>query len=424
MPKTAKSKKTSRSTRTQAAVRRQNSIPVDSSATTSSFQSNSLSSRTSYGAQRGDNDSVFNSAGDNTYEGDNIMVDVGQTNVQLNNQNQSLDINALTEQITRTVTSAVINNLRLAGLLQDQTQGQLPITQSQLSSAVSPPVSTAAALGIDIAPSLNFSPSSSATLNNSSIPSQASVAAHIEAAKSGFVSAAIPLHARVPMKTKEKIWNHEFVELSTLYDEDSDDITISLKSGKLTTKGPSKKRFMTIEEWTDAFNVFSAVYKIKFPEQSEHLSSYLNTVRKISNENGNWYYYDTNFRRIKQSIGLQWDQIHSELYVTALTRKLKQPFRQGRDLSAGGRSRTIIKGTCNRFNRGTECSDCDYRHICRHCGGKHPGYRCWKEHSSRYNYSSQSKPNQQESFSRAGPSNSKQSKFTVPSHPGKAGNTK
>lgn len=424
MPKTAKSKKTSRSTRTQAAARRQNSVPVDSSSTISSVQSNSLSTPTNYGAQRDDNYSNINSVGDNSCEGNNIMFDVSQTNMQPNNQNQSLDINALTEQITRSVTSAVINNLRAAGFLQDQTQHQVTNTQSQSSSAVSPPVSTAATLGIDIAPSLSFSPSSSATLNSSNIPSQASIAAHIEAAKSGFVSAAIPLHARVPMKTKEKIWNHEFVELSTLYDEDSDDITISLKSGKLTPKGPSKKKFMSIEEWTDAFNVFSAVYKMKFPEQSEHLSSYLNTVRKISSENGNWYYYNTNFRRIKQSIGLQWDQIHSELYVTALTRKLKQPFRQGRDLSAGGRSRTIIKGTCNRFNRGTECSGCDYRHICRHCGGKHPGYRCWREHSSRYNYNPQAKTTQQESFSRAGSSNSKQSKLPVPSHPGKAGSAR
>lgn len=241
MPKTAKSKKTSRSTRTQAAARRQNSVPVDSSSTISSVQSNSLSTPTNYGAQRDDNYSNINSVGDNSCEGNNIMFDVSQTNMQPNNQNQSLDINALTEQITRSVTSAVINNLRAAGFLQDQTQHQVTNTQSQSSSAVSPPVSTAATLGIDIAPSLSFSPSSSATLNSSNIPSQASIAAHIEAAKSGFVSAAIPLHARVPMKTKEKIWNHEFVELSTLYDEDSDDITISLKSGKLTPKGPSKK---------------------------------------------------------------------------------------------------------------------------------------------------------------------------------------
>ena len=32
--------------------------------------------------------------------------------------------------------------------------------------------------------------------------------AHIEAAKSGFISAAISLHSMVPLKTKEKILNN------------------------------------------------------------------------------------------------------------------------------------------------------------------------------------------------------------------------
>ena len=75
---------------------------------------------------------------------------------------------------------------------------------------------------------------------------------------------------------------------------------------------------MTIEEWTDAFNVSFAVYNIKFPEQSEHLSSYLDTVRKKSNENGNWYYNDTKFCRIKKALGYmqQVQQGRSALVVT------------------------------------------------------------------------------------------------------------
>lgn len=61
-------------------------------------------------------------------------------------------------------------------------------------------------------PSLDVDLSSSAMLNNSNVPSQSSARVHIKAAKSGFVSAAIPLHARIPLTTKEKIWNHEFLE--------------------------------------------------------------------------------------------------------------------------------------------------------------------------------------------------------------------
>ena len=40
----------------------------------------------------------------------------------LQNSNFSLDINALTEKITMTVTNAVMNNLRATGLLQSQPQ--------------------------------------------------------------------------------------------------------------------------------------------------------------------------------------------------------------------------------------------------------------------------------------------------------------
>lgn len=40
----------------------------------------------------------------------------------LQNSNFSLDINALTEKITMTVTNAVMNNLRATGLLQSQLQ--------------------------------------------------------------------------------------------------------------------------------------------------------------------------------------------------------------------------------------------------------------------------------------------------------------
>ena len=331
-----------------------------------------------------------------------------------------LDVNALTDQITKTVTSAVLDNLRAAGLfVQGQSTGASVITQTPGVNQATPVIQ-----GTNNHPSLTSANTSFTTMpteHNLSFP-QSSFNAHASAAKSGFISAAIPLHARVPMKTKEKIWNNEFVELSTLFDEESDDITISLKSGKISTTNSSKRKFMSIEQWTDAFNVFMSVYRLKFPEQSEHLATYLNTVRKIANENGHWHFYDTNFRKIMHSIGLQWNQIHSELYVTALTRKQKQPFRSGRDLPASGRSRqdNAIKGTCNRFNKGAECSGCQYKHICRHCGGRHPGFRCWKEHSSRYNGNQSTQSPQQSAMS----TDSKSSKIPIPTNPSSSGTSK
>ena len=103
------------------------------------------------------------------------------------------------------------------------------------------------------------------------------------------------------------------------------------------------------------------------------------------------------FTVIRQSIGLQWNQIHSDLNVTAMIRKQKQTFRSSWDLPATSRSWSnfAIRNTCNKFNRGSEGSGCDYKQMCRHCGGRHPGSRCWKEHSFRFNSFLPTQSNQQ-----------------------------
>ena len=49
----------------------------------------------------------------------------------------------------------------------------------------------------------------------------------------------------------------------------------------------------------------------------------------------------------------------------------------------------------NKINRGSECSGCDYKHMCRHCRGRHQGFYCWKEHSSRFNSFLPTQSNQQ-----------------------------
>ena len=386
MPKTNKPRKTSRSQGTFLTRRR------GQASTTTNKES-------------------FNS--DSARAGNSVTIDVNTTDVTQSASNPNIDVSVLTEQITKTVTSAVLNNLRAAGLFERE-HNQVSGIPNQLSNErqISPEVE-----GINnLSTFTSEASSSSAGLSGQTMSfAQSSFNAHVDAAKSGFISAAIPLHSRVPMKTKEGIWNNEFVELSTLYDEETDDVTISLKSGKISTSNSTKRKYMSIEQWTDAFNVYMSVYRLKFPDQSEQLSTYLNTVRKIALENGQWHYYDTNFRKIRQSIGLQWNQIHSELYVTAMMRKQKQPFRSNRDLPATSRSRSsfAIKNTCHKFNRGSECSGCVYKHMCRHCGGRHPGFKCWKEHSSRFNSFLPTQSNQQN----PNLSDARQSKNPIPSNP-------
>lgn len=314
----------------------------------------------------------------------------------------NVDINSLTETITKTVTTAVLSNLQALGILANRlatpasSSGQSDTTNLFLQTddsvgqrSQSVPTNEQCMPGTHISTSSDLATSAPLSIPQvvSSRASSASVsfAAHTDAAKTGFVSAAIPLHSRVPMKTKEKIWADEYVELSTLQDENVDDVTISVQSGQISTTSSAKKKFLTIEQWTDAFGVFSSVYRLKYPSQSEQLSTYMGVVRKIANEKGAWHYYDTNFRKIKGVCNLSWDQIHSELYVTALSRKQLPRFRSGRDLPWKERSRSTVAYTCHKYNKGTYCSGCDYRHVCKYsnCGGKHPGYKCWKNNGSR-----------------------------------------
>lgn len=135
--------------------------------------------------------------------------------------------------------------------------------------------------------------------------------------------------------------------------------------------------------------------------------------------------------RIKQSIGLQWDQIYSELYVTALTRKKKQPFRLGTGI----------------FQQTVDPEHISKEHVTSStgwwgCGGRNalavstdtfPGAAkekktsrvwCWKEYSSRFNNGSQEKPNQQGFIHVACLNNSKQSRIPVSAQPSMAGITK
>ena len=59
----------------------------------------------------------------------------------------------------------------------------------------------------------------------------------------------------VPQKKKEKIWANEYIDLSTLMEDDVDDISFNIRTGAVSSTTPNKRKFITIEQWTDAFNI-------------------------------------------------------------------------------------------------------------------------------------------------------------------------
>ena len=82
-----------------------------------------------------------------------------------------------------------------------------------------------------------------------------------ETVPTNFQSATIPLHMSVSAKIKEKIWNLEFVDFSTAF-QDNTMQSFSLafsENGVASVVSQPKKKFLTIEDWTDAFAKFSSV---------------------------------------------------------------------------------------------------------------------------------------------------------------------
>ena len=208
---------------------------------------------------------------------------------------KSIDTAAPTAANIKTVTSTVMNSLRQAGLLQNS----VPTLNTESSN-----VDNETEISINyqyhrlhrrlissLQYSINQCPQyvnkSSPALHNPSMapPSSSSIFD-----KSRFVSSRVPLHTRVPQKKKEKIWANEYIDLSTLQEEDVEDISFNIRTGAVSSTTPSKHKFMTIEQWTDAFNVYASVRQVKYPEEAEGLSAYMGLVRRISDEKGSWYY--------------------------------------------------------------------------------------------------------------------------------------
>ena len=104
----------------------------------------------------------------------------------------------------------------------------------------------------------------------------------------------------------------------TLQEEEPEEILFNIKTGKVPP-ATSKKKILTIEQWTDASCIYSSVYRIKYPQEGEALASYMGLIRRIAAEGGGWYNYDRQFRKLKANSTMgqyKWDQKEDELFFS------------------------------------------------------------------------------------------------------------
>ena len=202
-----------------------------------------------------------------------VIVNPSNTDSETNNTPHSLmtqsEVQTLTEQITQTVTASVIAILQQTGIIPANNVENQKLDKDTAGSSHGngTPSETLGSVQSERESDSTSAPCSDTNPQNNS---------------NKFVSSRIPLHATVSDKKKEKIWSGEFIELSTLQDDDVEDLTFNVRTGAVSTSSTQRKTFMSIEQWTDAFNIFSSVYRIKYPAEAEGLSSYMSLIRQIA----------------------------------------------------------------------------------------------------------------------------------------------
>jgi hypothetical protein len=132
----------------------------------------------------------------------------------------------------------------------------------------------------------------------------------------------LPLGSTISDSLKNKIWSNEFVDLGLLLPT----IHNKAQALPLVVQGDGNekqiavqentKRIKTIDQWISAFSVFMAVYCQKFKDAAPDLIKYMDTIRNMLKQKGDWYQYDIEFRRSKLQLQISWGNMHHHLWLT------------------------------------------------------------------------------------------------------------
>ena len=144
-----------------------------------------------------------------------------------------------------------------------------------------------------------------------------------------FTSVSVKLSSRVGSKIKAKIWANEYVKFGALLastpqvDKYALSMTPSTAPSKQLRQSlepyQATKKVYNIQQWVT--NIFVSLYTERYQSETPQLMKYCEVVRDIASSNGDWLWYDEQFRYLRQSAPdkYPWDQIHWELWLRAST---------------------------------------------------------------------------------------------------------
>ena len=151
---------------------------------------------------------------------------------------------------------------------------------------------------------------------------------------------------------------------------------------------PNRRRTLTENEWSAAWDQFLVVYTIKFPDQLPDLISYAQTIRSLMKTGQNWAMYDTQYRMDREYSHCPWTALRVDLQLAAqhFPQQQRQPrytpnFRPNPQPNFRPYSQRLPNGYCIKYHtRNETCphSDaCRYNHHCPKCHRNHPTFMCY-----------------------------------------------
>ena len=214
-----------------------------------------------------------------------------------------------------------------------------------------------------------------------------------------------PIGADLPASIIAKIVNSEFVDFGLLLDKTSLDreinggrvLSMTEQGHFMWVEQKSKFSIDKIEDWTDAFLIFSAVYLNAHPSKTQELLKFAHIVRDAAKRfyGWGWRIYDIQFRLRQQRVpNRSWAVLDGELWQFQVG---SQPQRAASDndggkqggthatstgnkrggqgkfnkMSSNNRKGPIKDGICFRFNSPkSTCTrkSCQFAHKCSKCG--------------------------------------------------------
>ncbi|XP_052809378.1 uncharacterized protein LOC128237837 [Mya arenaria] len=190
-----------------------------------------------------------------------------------------------------------------------------------------------------------------------------------------------PILSQIKKSVQKAIWENKYIDIASLLpastnQHQSPTFSLHVDNQSSISISPSHeaKKIATIESWTSAFIRFIAVYSHRYPLETSQLMKYMEIVRDIASRRPGlpFAFYDTRFRMARSSAPLQWDRLHTEIWLMACTffntvSAQTQPF-----------LRQFLENTCWNHNNGTGCHNpkCSQPHVCGFCRGQHTAFHC------------------------------------------------